>query len=411
MSRLNIQETLKNIKSIREAYKKNLDNYNKDPKKYTKPNINIKTLDLMEKMALNSVKDYSKGRASIQEALTTTDAVTLIPKVIEGQLREAAEPSYLGTNFMNEITVDSNAAIYVVPVVGELRAMEVQEASRYNESNIDFNTIENHALEVRVKKIGVRVAITDETIQDSQWDVLGMNVKKMGRAMARYKEEWIFNSFSTHGKLLYDNSIRAVDSAAGTTGLGKDGNFNDTLSVEDLLDMVLAIMANGFVPTDVIMHPLVWIIFARNAMIGNGLTFGAFGGQDVSPWNTIQGTPGPFGLQNNGQGQKLIMKPEQVQNRLPVPLTFNFSPFTRFDKVNKKFDVYCIDRSEVGVIVKREGLSTEDWREPERDIRNIKAKERYGVGVLNNGRAITVAKDISVDVSYPEAPIVRVENN
>ena len=170
-------------------------------------------------------------------------------------------------------------------------------------------------------------------------------------------------------------------------------------------------MSNNFTPTDVIMHPLVWLVFARNSMIGNGMTFGALGGNMVSPWNTIQGTPGPFGLHNNGDGQKFILRPEQVQNRLPMPLTINFSPFVSFDKVTKKFDMYCLDRSEVGVLVQKEGLSTENWTDPERDLRNLKCKERYGIGILNHGRSITVAKNIAVDVSYPQPPVVKVQNN
>lgn len=102
------------------------------------------------------------------------------------------------------------------------------------------------------------------------------------------------------------------------------------------------------------------------------------------------------------------MRPEQVQNRLPVPLTINFSPFVYFDKINKRFDMYVIDRSEVGVIVQKEGLTTDNWTDPERDIRLLKAKERYGVGVLNNGKAIAVARNIAVAPSYPQQPVIRV---
>ena len=169
-------------------------------------------------------------------------------------------------------------------------------------------------------------------------------------------------------------------------------------------------MGNNRVPTDIIMHPLTWVIFARNSMIGNGLTFGAFGGNQVHPWGATQGTPGFAGLSSEEGPQKLIMRPDQVQNRLPVPLAINFSPFVRFDKLKKRFDMYCIDRSEVGVIVEREGLSTDDWNDPERDMRMLKVKERYGVGILDNGKGITVARNIAVAPTYPLPPEVRVQN-
>lgn len=401
---LHLQETLMNLESLRAQLKE-------AKEQGKKVNLSEDSLNLVEKMARNIHGDFSQGRASIQEAISSTDTVKLIPKVIEGKLREAAEPEYLGTRFFQTVKVDGgNSAVYVVPVVGEVTAYEVGEGTRYKETAFDMTTIENATLEIRVKKIGVRVSITEEAISDSSWDILGINVRKMGRAMARYKEEMIFNAFSTHGHTVFDNNLRQAQPAAGTTGLGKDGQYNDTLSVEDFLDLTLALMGNGYNPTDVIMHPLTWVVFARNSMIGNGLTFGALGGNNVHPNGGIQGTPAAFGMANSGNGQKMIMTPEQVQNRLPVPMAISFSPWVKFDKLTKRFDMYVVDKSEVGIIAQREALSTGNWTDPEKDIRNLKAKERYGIGVLNNGRAITVAKNIAVAPSYPAAPVIAVQN-
>lgn len=407
---MNFVEALSNVQNLRKAIEQQEKDF-ESGKTDKRPSVNQKTLDLTEKMIRNIYGDYSKGSATIKEALMSTDTVRLIPKVIEGQLREAAEPEYLASKFMNVIHVEgNNSAVYVVPVVGEIFASEVTEGGRYNEQNLDFNTVENGQLEIRVKKYGLKVTISEEAIQDSSWDIYGINVRKMGRAMARLKEENCFNAFSNHGHILFDNDKREQFPEAGTTGRDVDGSYNDTLSVEDFLDLVLALMGNNRVPTDIIMHPLTWVIFARNSMIGNGLTFGAFGGNQVHPWGATQGTPGFAGLSSEEGPQKLIMRPDQVQNRLPVPLAINFSPFVRFDKLKKRFDMYCIDRSEVGVIVEREGLSTDDWNDPERDMRMLKVKERYGVGILDNGKGITVARNIAVAPTYPLAPEVRIQN-
>lgn len=402
---LHLQETLRELDGLKAKLKE-------AKEKGQKVSLKEESLDLIEKMARNLHGDFGKGRASIQEAISSTDTVKLIPKVIEGKLREAAEPEYLGTRFFQTVKVDGGSqAVYVIPVVGEVTAYEVGEGTRYKETALDFNTVENATLEIRVKKIGVKVSITEEAISDSSWDILGINVRKMGRAMARYKEEMIFNAFSDHGHVIFNNADRTIQPEAGTTGLGKDGNPNDTLSVEDFLDLTLALMGNGFNPTDVIMHPLTWVVFARNSMIGNGLSYGALGGGNVHPWGAVQGTPGFAGLSANGEGQKLIMSPEQVQNRLPVPMAINFSPWVKFDKINKRFDMYVVDKTEVGIIAEREALSTGNWTDPEKDIRNLKCKERYGIGILNNGRAITVARNIAVAPSYPAAPVIAINTN
>ena len=368
--------------------------------------------ETMEKMVRNAYGDYSKGSMTIKEAITSTDTIKLIPKVIEGKIREAMEPTYLGTTFFQKVKVDGGAsAVYVIPVIGELIAFEVGEGTRYQESRLEVNTEENATLEIRVKKVGVRVSITEEAINDSSWDILGINLRKMGQAMGRYKEEQIFNNFSQHGKPVFFFFLRGQIPEAGTTGLGKDGQPNDTLSVEDFLDLNMALMGQGFNPTDIIMHPLCWVVFARNSMIGNGLTYGALGGNMVHPNGGIQGTPAAFGMANSGDGQKFIVKPEQIQGRVPVMgLQVNFSPWVKYDKLGKKFDMYCVDRSEVGIIAQREEVTMDDWIDPERDIKLLKAKERYGIGLLNNGRAITVAKNIAVATSYPAQPVINVRS-
>lgn len=405
---MNIQEMLTKNAELRKAAVAQWADY-KEGKTTVEPKAKVESFDMIEKMLMNSQGDFSKGRVTVQETLTSTDTVKLIPKVIEGQLREAAEPQYLATRFMKKVKVDQgNSAVYVIPVVGEIYASEVAEGGRYNESSVDFNTLENGTYEIRVKKIGVKASITEEAITDGAWDIMGINVAKMGRAMARYKEEWCFNSFSQHGHIVFDNELRAQMPEAGTSGMAADGSYNDTLSVEDFIDLVLAMMGNNHNPTDVIMHPLTWIVFARNSMIGNGLTYGALGGTQIHPWGATQGTPGFAGLSADMGPQKYILKPEQVQNRLPMPMRINFSPFVRFDKKKKKFDMYILDAAEVGIIAEKEALTTDNWTDPERDIRLLKCKERYGVGILDNGKGICVARNIAVAPSYPEAPKVQI---
>lgn len=180
-------ETLQNIDTLRKTAIKQQEAFDKGESK-ERPKVAPQTFDMMERMVRNINGDFSKGRTSIRETITSTDTVSLIPRVIEGQLREAAEPEYLATRFMNVINVEggNNSTVYVVPIVGELVAAEVGEDSRYNESSLDFNTVENAQLEVRVKKIGLKVRITEEAISDSSWDILGINIRKMGTAMARF---------------------------------------------------------------------------------------------------------------------------------------------------------------------------------------------------------------------------------
>lgn len=371
----------------------------------------LATVKRAKGMTLNMLGNYDEGTVNMREALSTTDAVTLFPKIIEGKAREAIEPELLGVNFFDQITLskgDSSSAVVRVPIIGEVYANQVAEGGTYNETLVDITSIEEKPFEVRLIKVGIKVAVTEETINDSNWDVYGLNLRKMVRGMARYKEQMAFNNFSNHGITIFDNSIRSDYPEAGTTGKDINGQENDSFAIEDLVNLVLAMMGNDRVPTDIIMHPLTWLVFASNQMVGNGMSFGAFGGSNVHPWGAVQGTNGFGGLAANNNGQKYLLTPESTQNRLPMPISVNFSPFVNFDKTTKRFDMYCLDRNAVGCIVIREPLSTGTWKDPERDILATKMKERYGMGIYGHGEGVTVARDIAATTSYPTPPTVNI---
>ena len=220
-----------------------------------------------------------------------------------------------------------------------------------------------------------------------EFDIIGMMLSEAGRAMARHKEQKAFNEFITHGHTVFDNKLRRQDpkawAAAGTTGVDYQNNFNDTLSVDDLLDLIIAVYNNEYTPTDLVMHPLAWTSFAKNGLTGS-LT---------APFEREAKRELPSG------GFKL--GPDSIQGRLPFAFNVNLSPFAPIDKRAKTFDIMCVDRNNVGVEIVKDDLKTESFRDPSRDINNTKVIERYGFGTYNEGRAVTVAREISMSKSYP----------
>lgn len=253
------------------------------------------------------------------------------------------------------------------------------------EGDVDFNQYKT--AEVRIGKSGLKVRVTDEMIQDSQWDIVGILLRKAGEALARHKEEKIFREFSRHGHAVFDNDITAVNrpdltndqvKALHTTGRDINGQFNNTMSTEDFIDTVITLMANGMVPTDVLMHPLCWSVFAKNEYV-SALAMPALG---AAGDNSVK------------------INPNAVGGRIPFAMTIQFSPFIPFDRVNKKFDMYVVDKNNIGILLVKNDITTEQFDEPLRDIQTFKAIERYGIGILAEGRAIAAAKNISFAKSY-----------
>ena len=403
---INIKEFLEDVNTKRSAAVEVAKKEGLSPEKITE---SVRKYDMMKDMVgkLNK-QNLSDKHFSIKETIMTTDVVDLVPRIIESKMIEAEDTQSVISPFFTKVQAGNTNGTVVVPIIGELQAHEVAEGGAYNDEAVEINTLEYNSIEVRPKKIGLKVTLSEEVIMDSYWDIMEANLSRIGGAMARYKDEWCAREFSEHGHIVFDNALAAQNPDAATTGLGEDSLPNNTLSVEDFMSMCLALMANDKTPTDVIMHPLCWLVFARNAMVGQGLTFGAMGAMNVNPFGTTQGTGGFAGLSNNMGPQQFVLNESQARFNLPMPINVILSPRVKFDKQNKTFDMYVIDRNNIGAIVQREDLSVEKWTNPEIDVRIIKAKERYGIGIMDNGKGIAVAKNISAMPSFPRPTVVRV---
>lgn len=341
----------------------------------------LQVLESFQQMMEGNVPEHE---VHLREFLATPSAQILIPRVVVGTMREAAEPLYIGTKMLQRIRLKSGQSM-IFPSIGPMRAYDVAEGQEIPEDTIDWQTHETP--EIRVGKSGLRLNFTDEMISDSQWDIIAMMIKQAGRAMARHKEQKAFYQFRKHGHTVFDNFDPRP--AAHTTGLDKNGLQNDTFSAEDFLDLIIAVMANEYTPSDLLMHPLAWTVFAKNELMGSLQA------------NPYQNYPA------KGNPKSMALGPDSIQGRLPFNFNVSLSPFIPLDKKSRRFDVYAVDRNNVGVLLVKDDLTTDEWTDPSRGLKNMKMIERYGIGILNQGKAIAVAKNISMDKSYAEPVLIR----
>ena len=324
---------------------------------------------------------------NFKDFLASPSAKVLIPKVIIGTMRQAADPVYLASKFYKKIRLKNGQAV-MFPSIGVMRAHDVAEGQEIPQETVDWQLHKNSL--IHVGKSGVRIQYSDELQSDLEFDLVSVLLAEAGRAMARLKEQKAFDEWLRHGWTVFDNSLRAKIPEAGTTGLDFNGAFNDTMSIDDLLDIIIAVYNNEYTPTDLIMHPLVWTCFARNGLTGS-LT-------------------APFERETKREMPNAQFKlgPESIQGRLPFAFNVNLSPFAPIDRVGKTFDMFCVDANNVGVQIVKDELKTEEFRDPSRDLNNVKVIERYGFGTYNEGRAICSAKNISMAKSYatPERTII-----
>ena len=86
------------------------------------------------------------------------------------------------------------------------------------------------------------------------------------------------------------------------------------------------------------------------------------------------------------------------------PINFPFgglriipSHHVQFDPQTNTTSIYMMDTTELGAIIVNEDPTSEEWTDPARDITKIKVRERYGMVLFNEGLAISVAKNVSIE--------------
>jgi hypothetical protein len=303
----------------------------------------------------------SDNRVTIKEAFGSSDAAALFPKVISRTLREAAEPQLLVTPLLSTVRLGKGRSLEF-PAVNAIQAAEIPEGQEYPEQALAFAK----QIEGKVSKKGVKLAFTEEVIADSLWDIVGLHVRAAGRAMARLKEQIALSRFKDAATIVYDNDSGSYDD---TTGRGIDGAYNSTLAWDDVVDMAAVLMAENHIPTDFILHPLMWSVFLKDSIFHMG---------------------GAASAVNTSWGYRPQSKDGALNATAPA-----------------KSDVFLIDRNEVGTLLVKDDMSTDQFDDPSRDIRSMKMKERYDIVMLGDGEGITVAKNVKLARNYE----VQVTNN
>ena len=316
------------------------------------------------------------NRVTIKEAFGSSDAAALFPKVISRTLREAAEPQLLVTPLLSTVRLGKGRSLEF-PAVNAIQAAEIPEGQEYPEQALAFAK----QIEGKVSKKGVKLAFTEEVIADSLWDIVGLHVRAAGRAMARLKEQIALSRFKDAATIVYDNDN--TGSYDRTIGRGIDGEFNDTLAWDDVVDMAAVLMAENHIPTDFILHPLMWSVFLKDSIFHMG---------------------GAASAVNTSWGYRPQSKDGALNATAPMGLNVLVSPFVSFTAKSgatlAKSDLFLIDRNEVGSLLVKDDMSTDQFDDPSRDIRSMKMKERYDIVMLGDGEGITVAKNVNLARSY-----------
>ena len=396
-----------------------------------------------EKKAFSRVYDAFTNNGEIQgedsvitvsDLVTSPDVARFIPQVVEYVVREALEPNLLIVpNLFQEVRLERGSRVQI-GAVGALVASEVAEAGEYKENDLQMDG--GDMVAVTVSKHGLMIRVTDEMISDNQFDVIGLWLRAAGRALARHKEQYAMKMMNEFGIEVFNNTTPANAMYGSTTGRDITGAGNGSMSTNDLWDMYAELLLRGFSPDTVLMHPLAWRCFMSDPemreQVLNGATIATRqmpNGSQPQGWGTSHmgyglrtqntgattvdplavGTAGKIGASAwtntlNALGATLNIAPKYLPGPLQVLVT-PYVPYTppataAATPYSGRTTLTMVDSSRCGVLVTRDLVSTEEFDDPARDIRALKIKERYGFAALEQGKSITLARNVAIARNY-----------
>jgi hypothetical protein len=365
----------------------------------------------------------------VKDVLRNADLVPLTQETISRIMVDEIEPdSVIYDTLFTEIGV-TRGGTFQFTSTGELVAGPVGEDGEYPETNFAFG-IQGYRIMAQVQKYGLAVRIAQDVLEDNLIDVVGMWLRKARNALVRNREKMAWDEVKKYGTIEYNNAAPTTSpKVRTTTGRGIDGVQNGTLSLNDLLELYTQAMIDGYNLDTLIMHPFAWqmfmvdpemkeIILNNNTVVtfrppqgglftrmkvlegpnGLGLTYGKGQGNPMMDPSTGKLFPDPFVRTMMALGAQMQIKPHVW----PTPLTIIVSPFVPIKAVGNNYvtDMVFAEAGECGVVFRKDDPIVEQFDLAQKEQVMIRMKESFGMGVMNQGKAIRIAKNIVVDRNY-----------
>jgi hypothetical protein len=387
----------------------------------------VKQLRRFDSIFRNNGYDPETDRhITIKDALDIQNAAFLIPRVMTQIVQEGIEPLLIGTSLLTKIDYVPGMQT-VFPAIEPLRAEEIGDNMGLPIYNI--NVAGAQTFGTTVKRHGLGLKISKRYIEESTYPWMNMWMRMAGNALARHKEEYIFNFITQLGQCVFNNSVAArttgytgVDQPVkgATTGRNIKGQLNGSMTVDDIFDMYAQLLLNGFIPDTMLVHPMAWLMWVKDPVLrefaiqsGGGSFFANWTGNVAVQSNQFynfgglgqgtgqSGTYAPA-LSPGGQISKQEGIPQQmtsapvIPNYLGLPFRILVSPFMRFDPVLRNCDILMFNSKNLGALIVDEEPHVKSFEDSRYGIQEMHIEETYGFGILNDGLAIGTAKNVRI---------------
>lgn len=372
------------------------------------------------KSLLTHGSDTTGEFVTVSDALNMPNAGLVFKRAIEEVVLAPSQPNLIGAQLVRTTFVEQGGRAIGIRTLGAVDLLDffVPEEGEYKEVSAAMGG--GSILELKFAKFGCKFKISEELLESSTWDLITYQMQQVVNAMARYRDKKIFDMLFDRGIKVFDNKNPTEALIGRTVGRDVTGAGNGSMTYEDLIQMYAIVAQNGYTPNVLLCHPLHWAMFAKDPVFRNsGFMKGDVSQYLASMVNTNSSyNSAPYSPTLNVRREltneeRIVLDPSKptLPNYSPFGgLTVLTSPLVPYNPTERTGDIILLDTNNSGILAISEPLNLTEWDEHRNDIKVIKFREKWALDVVDNGKAIAVAKNISFDPNemfYNPVPVIQ----
>ena len=297
-----------------------------------------------KKTVLDTITDKEQKNLLLANQIEET---TLIQEEVYKTVIEGAEPFTCMRNVLPVVKTNSYSLRVVYGESGTY-AKDIPEGGK-----IEIDTQNFSKKDITIKKVGTRPLISNELIEDSNFDIVEIELKKAGARL--------------ENKLNRDAILEMLQNANGSTPADVDP-AGTHLAVSDIAKAIGEVKAQGYLPTVLLTHPTA----EGYLLTDSNLAYVAYAGTN---------TPLTEG------------KVPKLMGLTPYTLGVTTGDDTyHWDATDGTGHYYAmvVDPANYAMIAMRRDITVEEYDDPIHDLIGIKCTMRYGVGVIHDDAAVRI---------------------
>ena len=357
--------------------------------------------------------DWGSLVTTLRDTVSSSNIRPLLSSSIEIMMREPVEPMMMVAGMFSRVAAKGmTTQVLAGALGGAFHAADVGERGTYPKAMFTLGGGMQTAV---IGKSGIEASFTEEALRYSTWDLMGINLRMMSQALKRHKERKAIAFLRSLGVPLFDNADPTSSLFGVLSGRGLDMAANGSCVMDDLFKALGHSAEQGYIYDVALVHPMTYMMWEHDPVMRNLFlngTGGSYFGQKtgnpgpLDPWGWGAMGPArgrlvtPIGAASGADPSGDFNSIAWAANSAPVlpgygpkGLRIVPCPEVPYDSTTGLSDIYLVSSGNVGFLLEDEGETKAEWFDYERDIINVRLRERYGFALAVEGLGVGVIKN------------------